>query len=438
MVRKYRKLHAVKRCLAVIGVWVVMIACSLPVLAMGFDAETVYHSVVIVASAYPNGQDASFGSGFAIGKDIIITNAHVIASKDNTEIGTYGQEMSDVDVIAMDTELDIAVLQVSGMQFTPLKMADLSSLRIGEDVYAIGAPKGLDYTLTKGVISAKQRVIAGQTYIQTDVAINPGNSGGPLLNDAGEVVGVNALKVSDAEGLCLAIPINVVQQYLSAQHILWDEDGAAPRATSPEQTVTSSTEGEPTRRTNPTPRTIPPVENAPPSSSGDSDNLVVILTGCLVAVCDIVGLIVYLVVRSNKRKPEDTLDIPVAPAKEPEPDSAIPVREEVTTPIESEGVSVLTGSLAGLTVGIANGQTLNVGKDPQFAHLVFDSSYPMVSRMHCTITYSAPFDKYFVTDCSSNGTYFADGQRLIKGSRTPVVRGAILKLADDHCTIQLL
>ena len=109
--------------------------------------------------------------------------------------------------------------------FTPLQTAGLSELNLGDDVYAIGAPNSLSYTLTKGVISSKERKVGSQSFIQTDAAINTGNSGGPLLNDAGKVIGVNSYKISNSEGIGLAIPIETVINYLSGEKIDTDENG---------------------------------------------------------------------------------------------------------------------------------------------------------------------------------------------------------------------
>jgi serine protease Do len=116
----------------------------------------------------------------------------------------------------MDKYQDIAVLIVNDAHFPFLEIADLSTMKTGDDIYAIGAPKGMAYTLTKGGISAKERVIGNQSYIQIDAAINVGNSGGPLLNDEGKVLGVNTMKMSDSEGIGLAIPITSVCKYLNS------------------------------------------------------------------------------------------------------------------------------------------------------------------------------------------------------------------------------
>lgn len=199
-----------------------MLASFTPALAIGFDAEEIYNSVFVVYS------DDSLGSGFAIGKNCIITNAHVISSSNRVEIGTYSGDTYRAFVISMDRISDIAVLGVTGGSFTPIQIANLDEISAGDDVYAIGAPNSMAYTLTKGVVSSKNRIIRKQRYIQTDAAVNPGNSGGPLLNESGEVIGVNSYKISNSEGIGLAIPIDYVVAYLKKSNIQLDERGNLP------------------------------------------------------------------------------------------------------------------------------------------------------------------------------------------------------------------
>ena len=160
-----------------------------------------------------------------MGENCIITNAHVVNNPDDITIVTYEGDEYPAGVVLMDTELDIAVLQVSGVSFQSLPAADMAQCNIGDDIYTIGAPNSMAYTLTKGVISAKERTIGTHTYIQIDAAVNSGNSGGPLLTDSGEVLGVNTLKMSDSEGIGLSIPITAVCQYLSDNGIALDDRG---------------------------------------------------------------------------------------------------------------------------------------------------------------------------------------------------------------------
>lgn len=188
-------------------------------LAIGFDAEEVYESVFVVNT------NEAIGSGFAVGTNSLITNAHVIEDAETIWIETYSGEEFDAYVYAVDYELDIALLIVTDAELIPLPKADTEAVKIGEDIYTIGAPKGLSYTLTTGAVSAKNREVDGYYYIQIDAPINTGNSGGPLLNDKGEVLGINTLKFKNSEGIGLAIPIDAAIEFLKSCDITFDEKG---------------------------------------------------------------------------------------------------------------------------------------------------------------------------------------------------------------------
>jgi len=197
----------------------VLFASTLSVSAIGFEAETVYESVFVIYSGN------SLGSGFAVGENCIVTNAHVISNDRNITVVTYGGTEYQASVLGINEKEDIAVLIVKDAKFPYLTVADITTIKTGNDIYAIGAPKGMTYTLTKGGISAKERMIGNKSYIQIDAAINEGNSGGPLLNDAGQVLGMNTLKMSDSEGIGLAIPINRICDYLESLGIKLNTTG---------------------------------------------------------------------------------------------------------------------------------------------------------------------------------------------------------------------
>lgn len=205
--------------LSIICVVAILLAIPLSASAISFNAEEKYNSVFVITSG------DSLGSGFAIGENCIITNAHVIGNSKNIQLATQDGKRYKAKLIGMDEDKDIAVLSVSGVKFIPLKVADYDALKVGTDVYAIGAPKSMAYTLTKGVVSAKDRKIGGHSYIQTDAAINEGNSGGPLIDDEGNVIGVNTLKLNNSEGIGLAIPMTVVCAFVESLNIQTDENG---------------------------------------------------------------------------------------------------------------------------------------------------------------------------------------------------------------------
>ncbi|SFR07166.1 S1C family serine protease [Desulfoscipio geothermicus] len=159
------------------------------------------------------------GSGFIISKDgYILTNAHVVDGA--TEINVYlsnKEKALTAKIIGSDAELDLAVLKVkAGGELPHLTLGDSDAARVGEWVIAIGNPYGLDHTVTTGVISAKGRPVQVENrhfknLLQTDASINPGNSGGPLLNLAGQVIGINTAVNASAQGIGFAIPANTVK-----------------------------------------------------------------------------------------------------------------------------------------------------------------------------------------------------------------------------------
>lgn len=220
--------------LSLIIVVAILFASALSVSAIGFEAEKAYESVFVIYS------NNSLGSGFAVGENCIVTNAHVIEDPRSVTVSTYGGTEYRASVLGMNEYEDIAVLIVEDVQFPYLDIADLSTMKTGDDIYAIGAPKGMAYTLTKGGISAKEREIGKQLYIQIDAPINQGNSGGPLLNDAGQVLGMNTLKMSDSEGIGLAIPITRVCEYLKSVGIALNANGnVVDKVEIPEETKPS-------------------------------------------------------------------------------------------------------------------------------------------------------------------------------------------------------
>ncbi|MEZ4603781.1 MAG: trypsin-like peptidase domain-containing protein [Desulfobacterales bacterium] len=158
-------------------------------------------------------KQSSLGSGFIMDKDgYIITNNHVIEGADEIQVKLKDDEYP-AEIIGKDPSTDLALIKIAAESDLPvLPMGDSDKLEIGQWVLAIGSPFGLEQTVTAGIISAKGRVIGAGPYddfIQTDASINPGNSGGPLINMAGEVVGINTAIVAGGDGIGFAIPVNV-------------------------------------------------------------------------------------------------------------------------------------------------------------------------------------------------------------------------------------
>lgn len=159
------------------------------------------------------------GSGLIISADgYIFTNHHVVNKADRIKVKLADEKEYDATVKGQDAATDLALLKIDPDAELPFAaLGDSDRCRIGETVFTIGNPLGLNHTITAGIISAKGRVIGAGPYdnfIQTDASINPGNSGGPLCNLQGEVIGINTAIVAQAQGIGFAIPINMAKSIL--------------------------------------------------------------------------------------------------------------------------------------------------------------------------------------------------------------------------------
>jgi S1-C subfamily serine protease len=164
------------------------------------------------------------GSGFIIDKaGHVLTNYHVIADARQVEVTLHNRKKYRATVVGTDRSHDLAVIQIKAPDLTPMVLGDSKNLQVGQKVYAIGNPFGLSGTLTLGIVSSIRSVqepdgMMIDEAIQTDAAINPGNSGGPLLNNHGEVIGINTMiasNVGQSAGIGFAIPINTAKAVLN-------------------------------------------------------------------------------------------------------------------------------------------------------------------------------------------------------------------------------
>ena len=171
----------------------------------------------------PMPRGGGIGSGFVLNEDgDIVTNAHVVRGASEIEVELKNGEKHPGRVVGIDDKTDIALVHIDGAkELTPIALGDSDVVRPGDWVMAIGNPFGLTHTVTVGIVSAKGRYIGEGPYddfIQTDAAINPGNSGGPLLNLAGEVIGINTAIRPNANTVGFTIPINMAKHILPQLH----------------------------------------------------------------------------------------------------------------------------------------------------------------------------------------------------------------------------
>ncbi|QHS52881.1 S1C family serine protease [Edaphobacter sp. 12200R-103] len=164
------------------------------------------------------------GSGFILTKEgLILTNNHVIGNAQRLEVMLSNKHKYRAKVLAVDKNHDLALIKIDAPDLTPVTLSNSRNLVVGQRVYAIGNPFGLNGTMTRGIISAIRSIRGPQgnpieDAIQTDAAVNPGNSGGPLLNSHGEVIGITTLIASNgadqSSGIGFAIPINTARAML--------------------------------------------------------------------------------------------------------------------------------------------------------------------------------------------------------------------------------
>ncbi|HZR21049.1 MAG TPA: trypsin-like peptidase domain-containing protein [Verrucomicrobiae bacterium] len=169
---------------------------------------------------------SGLGSGFIINEGgFLMTNFHVIEGETQISVEVYHQTGGELErrsykqvrIIAINKFGDMALLKIDDRDAPKFKFVLLGSadaLSVGDGVFAIGSPLGLERTVTEGILSTKTRQMAGELFLQTTAQINPGNSGGPLFNMRGEVVGVTNMKITFGEGLGFAIPIESVKFFL--------------------------------------------------------------------------------------------------------------------------------------------------------------------------------------------------------------------------------
>jgi len=169
---------------------------------------------------------SGLGSGFLINEDgFLMTNFHVTEGETQISIEVYQERNGELErknykqirIVALNKFADLALLKIEDKdapKFVHVMLGESADLAVGDRVFAIGSPLGLERTVTEGIVSTKTRQFQGDLYLQTTAQINPGNSGGPLFNMRGEVIGVTNMKITFGEGLGFAIPVENVKFFL--------------------------------------------------------------------------------------------------------------------------------------------------------------------------------------------------------------------------------
>lgn len=173
--------------------------------------------------------ELGLGTGMIVSENgYILTNWHVVGERySNCYVTLENGNTYNGHVVWADSDLDLAIVKISATNLNYITLGDSDNIKIGEKTYAIGNPIGVEFqrTVTSGIISGINRTIKieeennvsyMEDLIQTDATINPGNSGGPLINSKGEVIGINSVKITEAEGIGFAVPINIVKPVIES------------------------------------------------------------------------------------------------------------------------------------------------------------------------------------------------------------------------------
>jgi S1-C subfamily serine protease len=189
---------------------------------------------VVLVTALRDGREIGQGSGFVVSADgTLVTNRHVIEGAQSLRVQLAGGEVYDrVFLVSQDATRDLAILRIPATGLSPLRFGDDRRAETGDAVYVMGNPRGLEGTFTDGLVSAK-RTIDGTDLIQISAPISPGSSGGPVLNAAGEVIGIAAMMMEDAQNLNIAVAARYAEGLLAMNETPRPFEQAASELASP-------------------------------------------------------------------------------------------------------------------------------------------------------------------------------------------------------------
>lgn len=387
---KEKSIVVLKKSLILLAMFL-LFSSSAPAFAESRSIDELRNSVVRIICYGADGE-TYIGTGFAVGKTEpvrhIVTNFHVVEPNlDGVAILLSKEDQIKASVIAFDKVKDIAVLELSQdlYQRPPMELGDSDQVKPSQGVYALGFPGDADLiddtpsgdpddvTITKGIIS-KSSIQGGRGIFQIDVSINPGNSGGPLLNEQGQVIGINTFVVTSASGISGAVKIDELFPILESRGIEY---------------LTAS------------------------NSDSGSTKLWWVLVIAVIGLILLIMVIVFVVILIKKQGKKARGGTPITPVQS-SPHSAVSNQKPV--------LKGLSGYFAGQTVELDQGD-LAIGRDARQCQLVFPSSFEEISRKHCTIRYDKFSQTFTLEDSSSNGTYLHSGEKIPAGKVTQLRSG---------------
>lgn len=260
------------------------------------------------------------GAGFVVNSaGHVLTNQHVVKDAKSIQVKLRTGEVLSATVVESSAERDLCVLKVERDHLPAVQFASSAKVKQGEDVAAVGAPLGLENTVTKGIISSTSREINGKQFLQIDAALNPGNSGGPVINADGFVVGVATKVAKEAQNVGFVVPSDEVTAFLDTAKVPYQSAlGAAPEGkpaeTSPAADQAPEGEGGAGSMGGETPAPPPtgaPLPAPPTAPAGLPDWLVFVLAGVIALV---VSLIVSAIVAGKVARRPDLM-APAGPAQ---------------------------------------------------------------------------------------------------------------------------
>lgn len=204
-----------------------LIALS-PVLSFA-DADRIFkenrRAVVVVVSYDGKGNPVGQGSGFVVRRDgVIVTNYHVISNAEDIKVKAGDRVLGVEGLIHLDKENDLVILKVKGENLPTVRLGDIKKIGIGEKVYVISSPMGLENTISDGVLSGIREITPERKLLQITAPISPGSSGGPVFNKNGEVIGIVTFIIQGAQNINFAMPVNLIKDRIDTRKVTTIKD----------------------------------------------------------------------------------------------------------------------------------------------------------------------------------------------------------------------